>query len=700
MQSPDDSAKAEADEILSQLGTYEDLGIPEGTQSHSEEEGTQAAIVLALARDTYTFVRSADVRCYALPKSQAPGGIAIPFGRRLEGKLLQLYHGAKEAIPQIGAVRSVTALLEAELADAEPVPVHIRAAWHDGQVILDLGWRTPHCIVAGPGGWQLADMPPVIFRRSGTCLPMPEPVRGNRAEARILRDLLNCDEITYRLLAGWVIAAWIERIPHPVLSLSGEQGSAKSMCAQILCQIVSPDSTPIRAAVKDPVEWAVCAYASYAFVLDNVSSIEQWLADALCKASTGDGLLKRTLYSNDEVTSLKFRRVVVLTSLDLGGAPGDLTERLLPAELDRIRPENRRTEYSVIGQEGQPGVLDAFHSGHPAIFGMMLDLLCDVLARLPEVSADNLPRMADFAVVLRALDAATGWQTADDYDRLTGNATAALVENSPFAVEIRKMMDGMPKWEGTSTELLDGLQGQVIASSHTLPRGWPGSPAAAGKILTKLAPSLRRVGIEVAKDHERDGRRVRIEKVGVTLSHCHADPEKAILPAKGPVTGAKSLLSRVTGAAVTTVTATAMRDGSVTANPDAAVTPVSTGQAPHFQDRDSSDRRSPTKAMQDRAPSLSVADDSGPLPRPAPVPVIAGSCADCGASCTRYGPGGSPLCASCATILGGFPGSEEIARLAADNGAAPAPAEPSLVFLGRGSDARRFLPFDVPTSPG
>lgn len=58
--------------------------------------------------------------------------------------------------------------------------------------------------------------------------------------------------------------------------------------------------------------------------LDNVSLIEPWLSDALCRAVTGDGLVRRALYTNSDVSVLAFRRAVLLNGISLAGLRGDL----------------------------------------------------------------------------------------------------------------------------------------------------------------------------------------------------------------------------------------------------------------------------------------------------------------------------------------------------------------------------------------
>src|SRR5690606_17003056 len=72
-----------------------------------------------------------------------------------------------------------------------------------------------------------------------------------------------------------------------------------------------------------------------------------WLADALCKAVTGDGIVDRALYTDYDVIVLEFRRVIALTTIDAGALRGDLAERMLTIELQRIPDRERREEVEL-----------------------------------------------------------------------------------------------------------------------------------------------------------------------------------------------------------------------------------------------------------------------------------------------------------------------------------------------------------------
>ena len=189
----------------------------------------------------------------------------------------------------------------------------------------------------------------------------------------------------------------LPNIPHPVLMLGGEQGTGKTSAARLLIGLVDPSIAPLRSAPRDAEQWAVTALDSWVVCLDNISQISRWLSDAICKAVTGDGLVRRKLYTDSDLAVLTFKRCIILTSIDPGAMQGDLGDRLLLVDLERIGDESRRTE----------GELEAaYRDLRPRLLGGLLTAVARTLAALPAVRLRAMPRMADFAKVLAALDAA------------------------------------------------------------------------------------------------------------------------------------------------------------------------------------------------------------------------------------------------------------------------------------------------------
>ena len=58
------------------------------------------------------------------------------------------------------------------------------------------------------------------------------------------------------------------------------------------------------------------------------------------------------------------------------------------------------------------------------MLGALFDVLACVLAVLPAVRLQSMPRMADFARVLAAVDETQGWSTLDDYLATSANVAS------------------------------------------------------------------------------------------------------------------------------------------------------------------------------------------------------------------------------------------------------------------------------------
>jgi hypothetical protein len=309
-----------------------------------------------------------------------------------------------------------------------------------------------------------------------------------------------------------VICYFVPGIPYPILTLGGEQGTAKTTCAKILIRCVDPGSDP-GPLPRDERKFAVRMWNGYVHAFDNLSDIAPYQSDMLCRAATGDDYGDRTLYSDDELTSIPYRRPIILTGIDLGAIQPDLAERQVPIELSLIEEGKRRTEQTVIGSEGtgdDQGVLDEFDQEHGAILGAFLDLLADVLTYLPQVGKIALPRMADFGVVLAALDKRHEVLHGEPhtapllplYRTLARNVVANSARDDIVGNVILALMEGRDSWEGTATALLKALVPLLPPPApDKLPPKWP-NPQALGHRIPKLAPALREHGLEIYRDRE------------------------------------------------------------------------------------------------------------------------------------------------------------------------------------------------------
>jgi hypothetical protein len=472
-----DDISAKAREILEASGI--------DVEENKGRGPSQASQLVALARERYDLFMSEDGRPYGV-KTDGPN-IALPLRGKagLRSQLARIYTDANSgSVPSQSALADAMTVLEGIAQDADPRVPHVRVARGDGVLVVDLGDAEGQCVVIGPDGWSRERRSPVLFRRSGAMKPLPLPIRDGDGLAK-LRGLLNTDEDSFRLLVAWLVAAFIPDLPHPVLTFRGEQGTGKSYSAKMVIGLIDPSGAPKRTAPRDIKSWATQAFNSWALCLDNVSVIPDWLSDSLCRAVTGDGIVDRALYTDDDVVVLEFRRVLAMTTIDAGALAGDLAERLMTLELHTIPDRDRREEAELDA---------AYENAHAGILASLFDLLAHVVRVLPDVQLTERPRMADFARVLAAVDKVQGWNTLDTYKTTARDAVADVLDGEPFAQAVTALVDraGPDGIVLTASELLER-----VPTPDRLPKKWPKDPTRAGGQLKRLAPALRTIGIEV-----------------------------------------------------------------------------------------------------------------------------------------------------------------------------------------------------------
>lgn len=473
-----------------------------------------AARIVVMAREEYRFVMSTDGRPYAVALNGP--NIALPLRgkaglrQRLARKFADAYPGE---VASQSALADAMTVLEGVAEDDDPVAVNLRVGRDaSGAIVVDLGSADGRAVVVSGIGWQVVDRAPVLFRRSGAMAPMPQPVLDGDGLAK-LHALLNMDESAFHQLVAWLVAAWIPDIPHPALVCKGEQGTGKSKAAQMFINLIDPSPAAKRSQPRDEKAWSRQAFSSWALCLDNISTIPPWLSDTLCKAVTGDGVVDRALYTDDDVVVLTFKRVLAMTTIDAGALAGDLAERVLMLDLQLIDATRRRSEEE----------LDAtFDVVRPAVLGALFDVLACALAVLPSIRLESMPRMADFARVLAAVDQTQGWNTLGDYLATSANVATDAMEGDPFAMAIAQLVDKAGTWQGTAGELLEALPVPLVR-----PKNWPVDATRAGGRVKRLAPLLRSIGITV-DDTQRSRDRMRNKLL--TLSRAPDEGESASAP--------------------------------------------------------------------------------------------------------------------------------------------------------------------------
>src|SRR5215467_12597245 len=236
--------------------------------------------------------------------------------RRLRGWLRRRYYEETGEALAAAAVRSALDLMEARAQfDAPERSVHVRVAAHAERLYLDLADDRWRAVEIGTEGWRVIGAPPVRFRRPEGMLALPEPRPGGSIEA--LRPMLNlADRNDFVLLVAWLLASLRPVGPYPLLAVSGEQGSAKTVLSKLLRALIDPNTASVRALSREQRELSIAANNGHLLAFDNLSVLPAWLSDALCRLASGGSFALRRLYTDDEEVLFEAARPILLNGIE------------------------------------------------------------------------------------------------------------------------------------------------------------------------------------------------------------------------------------------------------------------------------------------------------------------------------------------------------------------------------------------------
>lgn len=454
-----------------------------GQPSGETDTKSAATMLVELAQEHYTFGATSTGDPFAVP-NHGPRIVAMLRGGKTSLRALL----AREYFTRTGRAATQQALADALLViegiaqDTPESQLYLRTAQHEGALWLDLGDTTGRAARISPGGWQIEDCAPVLFRRTALTGPLPGPQPG--AQIGDLWDWLNVAKEDRPLVAAALVAALFSEQPHVVLAIFGEQGTGKTTAVKVLVQLLDPSPVPVRKPPRDADSWVTAAAGSWVVGLDNLSDVPPWLSDSLCRASTGDGDVRRKLYSDADYAVFAFRRCIIFDAIDVGALAPDLADRTLAITLDLIADEDRQDEETFWAR---------WTDAHPQLLGAVLDLAARVMARLPDIRLARRPRMADYARILAAVDAELGTDAFGRYAQQAANLAAEGLSGDSLAARIQAVI--ADTFEGTSARLLELVTPTLLDGGEwKRPKDWPASTRAVTGKLTRLAPAFRKIG--------------------------------------------------------------------------------------------------------------------------------------------------------------------------------------------------------------
>lgn len=464
--------------------------------SNESDKKSVAARLVAMAQERYLLGVSEDGEPFGADRARPHLAILLRAGKAgLRAELASRYFSETGTVAGGQALTDATLVLEGLAANQPPEKLHLRVADHQGVSYIDTGRTDGTVIRIRAGRWSVINTAPTRFLRTKLTAAMPVPPPAG--DVHELWDFINIAVEDRPVLLAALIAALIQPdVPHPVLALFAEQGSAKSTTTRMLVDLIDPSPVALRQPPRDADSWVTAASGSWVVALDNLSAIPPWLSDSLCRAATGDANVKRALYTDADLAVVRFRRCVIINGIDVGAVRPDLAERMAMVGLRRIERHMRQPEDTVrqLWRLALPGILSG-----------LLELAATVHHRLDTLAINDAPRMADFGRVLAAVDQVLSTDGLRRYTSRLDQLAEDSLSGNPFIEQLRQ-------------HIREPLRSQSGADLHATltptgdqwrrPKDWPRNGREVTSQLRRHAPALRKLGWVIEDDAASNHRNV------------------------------------------------------------------------------------------------------------------------------------------------------------------------------------------------
>lgn len=345
---------------------------------------------------------------------------------------------------------AVDQLIATAIEEGPEIPVYVRMAYVDDQLIIDLADLDRNMVVIDKNGWKVVSEAPVRFLHSEKMLPLPIPEHGG--SLLDLRPFVNVTDEDFPLLIGAIIGMFHPTGPYPIIYLIGGDGRAKTCTAEDIMMLVDPSIVKGCCPPDNSEDLILSVLQRWVYFIDNLSEMKSWLSDSCCRVSTGGALERRTKYKDRETSAFVVKRPQLITSIKDVIKNPDLNSRTLKFDLPRI--EKRISEKEL---------REEYDKARPKILGALYTAISAAIRNLPNTKVSDLPRLADFATWCQAAEEATGL-VKDESDkgiilRTYQQSREAAVDEILSADSAQKIISfaSPEEWTGTGKELTGAL---------------------------------------------------------------------------------------------------------------------------------------------------------------------------------------------------------------------------------------------------
>ena len=356
----------------------------------------------------------------------------------------------------------------------------------DGDIIYNLDPTTSTSVWLHEGIAELAETPDMMFQYDPTLLSQPEPKLNVKPEIlpKILKRHFHLkSEEDILLMALYIVSAFVgNKIPLPILLLSGSKGAGKSSVARMIADIIDPHSASLFALPKNGGDLALRFYNSYLLILDNITYLKDEYSRLIAMSVTGGSYPKRMLFENTREVLLDLRCLLIMTGIEIVAKEPDVLDRSILIELERIKPDEIRTEACI---------KDKFEADLPEILGACFKLLARAEADTSPVEVPKT-RMADAFELMVKIGRAMGYQ--DEYIsailwKNQRRVNLQVVFNDVLGECVIAFMEENGSYQASVTEFMHEIE-KVAKKLHIKQNALPPTSNTFSKRLNKMQSNL------------------------------------------------------------------------------------------------------------------------------------------------------------------------------------------------------------------
>ncbi|MEU4183608.1 hypothetical protein AB0H76_39065 [Nocardia sp. NPDC050712] len=460
-----------------------------------------------LGHERYEVGRNFEGQVFLTPRHGAPVARMLEgFSAEVGAELALALHKETGEVFTGSERREALLNLSDKAFDAAPIPTAVRIANPSpDSIAIDLCNEAGEYVLITRKGWTItSERGRVAFVRGPRAKALPYPVPGG--DVSRLWELMNIAEPMRPMILANFLTAMQKAADHPILSLTGQAGSAKTTTSGMYSYLLDPIEVGEGQGIKDTVialqddirDIYVTAGNRYFLPYDNIDSMTRQQQTALSIISTGGMRTGRTLYTDGATTSIPVRGCLTITAIDPGKLKPDFLDRVISVEVQPIPGGVFRTPGEVMRQ---------FDLIHGEVLGGLFDLAAQVLAQIETVRKTmqrnrvRVARMADFSYLLATVDKVMGTDGFATFMRERDERQAEVATSDPLSVALMSLISTQDKGEGVSytpTELLKALNNQYRVDAGDVyarpPKGWPETPVYLSRQINLLTIPLRDAG--------------------------------------------------------------------------------------------------------------------------------------------------------------------------------------------------------------